>query len=97
MHQNLTHAVQPDPVSGHHVWLQKALSVRKARPGEQHGDVFVDTKKSMAVYQEWKALTRSAADHSPNGMRRPYWLKRPLKPVKAAYYMPGRGPKSEDQ
>jgi anaerobic selenocysteine-containing dehydrogenase len=46
VHQNLTHAVQPDPVSGAHCWLQKALSVRKAVPGERHGDVFVDTLKS---------------------------------------------------
>ena len=31
------------------------------------------------------SLTRSALTHSPNGLRRPYWLKRPLKPVKKAY------------
>ena len=88
VHQNLTHCVQPDPVSGHHVWLQKALSVRRAQPGERHGDVFVDTEKSMAVYREWHALTRSAVDHSPDGTRRPFWLKRPLKPVLEAYRLP---------
>ncbi len=88
VHQNLTHPVQPDPVSGHHVWLQKALSVRRAEPGERHGDVFVDTAKSMAVYREWHALTRSAVEHSPDGTRRPYWLKRPLKPVAEAYVLP---------
>ena len=95
VHQNLTHAVQPDPVAGHHCWLQRALSVRRAEPGERHGDVFVDTKKSMEVYQRWHGLTRSAVDHSPTGERRPYWLKRPLKPVRAAYKLPkkpfGRG------
>lgn len=88
VHQNLTHAVQPDPVSGHHVWLQKALSVRKARPGERHGDVHVDTKKSMEVYREWLALARPADRYSPDGTRRPYWLKRPLKPVRSAYNLP---------
>jgi anaerobic selenocysteine-containing dehydrogenase len=88
VHQNLTHPVQPDPVSGHHVWLQKALSVRKAKPGERHGEVYVDTRKSMAVYREWHALTRSAVDHSPDGTRRPYWLKRPLKPVREAFKLP---------
>jgi anaerobic selenocysteine-containing dehydrogenase len=88
VHQNLTHAVQPDPVSGHHVWLQKALSVRKAQPGERHGDVHVDTKKSMDVYREWKALTKPADQYSPDGTRRPYWLKRPLKPVREAYNLP---------
>ena len=88
VHQNLTHAVQPDPVSGHHVWLQKALSVRKAQPGEQHGDVHVDTKRSMEVYREWKALTKPADQFSPDGTRRPDWLKRPLKPVREAYDLP---------
>jgi hypothetical protein len=44
----------------------------------------------MQVYEEWKALTRSAIDTSPDGTRRPYWLKRPLKPVKAAYKLPER-------
>jgi len=88
VHQNLTHAVHPDPISGAHCWHQKALSVRKAKDGEHHGDVFVDNKKSMEVYREWLALTRSAVDHSPDGTRRPMWLKRPLKPTKSAYRLP---------
>jgi len=88
VHQNLTHGVHPDPVSGAHCWLQKAVNVRKADPGDRHGDVHVDTNKSMAIYRAWAALTRSAVDHSPDGTRRPYWLKRPLKPVKNAYALP---------
>ena len=88
VHQNLTHAVHPDPVSGHHCWLQKAVNVRKATPDEKHGDVWVDTDRSMAVYREWLALARSAVDYSPNGERRPYWLKRPLKPLRSAYKIP---------
>jgi anaerobic selenocysteine-containing dehydrogenase len=88
VHQNLTHAVQPDPISGHHCWLQRAISVRKAKPEEKHGQVFVDTNKSMEIYKKWHALTRSAVDHSPDGTRRPYWLKRPLKPVREAYKLP---------
>jgi len=88
VHQNLTHAVHPDPISGAHCWHQKLLSVRKARPDEAHGTVGVDTRKSMAVYREWKALARSAARHSPDGTRRPYWLKRPLKPVREAFKIP---------
>jgi hypothetical protein len=62
--------------------------VRRAAPGDRHGDVYVDTNKSMALYRQWVALTRSAVDHSPDGTRRPYWLKRPLKPVKEAYNLP---------
>ena len=88
VHQNLTHAVHPDPVSGAHCWLQKAVNVRKAQPGENHGDVFVDTNRSMAVYREWVALTRPASLHSPDGTRRPAWLTRPLKPVAEAYQLP---------
>ena len=97
VHQNLTHAVHPDPISGAHCWLQKAYNVRKADPDDRHGDVWVDTKKSMEAYYEWMELTRSAVDHSPDGTRRPYWLKRPLKPVLKAYALPeepfGRTPK----
>ncbi len=88
VHQNLTHAVHPDPVSGAHCWLQRAVSVRKAEPGESHGDVHVDTKKSMKVYRQWRDLTRSAVDHSPDGTRRPRWFKRPLAPVEEAWKLP---------
>ncbi|MDH5506063.1 MAG: molybdopterin-dependent oxidoreductase [Anaerolineae bacterium] len=88
VHQNLTHAVHPDPVSGAHCWHQKAFNVRKAKPEEKYGQVWVDTNRSMQVYRDWLALARSAVDHSPDGTRRPAWLKRPLKPVKAAYKLP---------
>lgn len=88
VHQNLTHAVHPDPISGAHCWLQKAIKVEPAHPGDRHGDVWVDTGRSMAVYREWRALTRSAMDISPDGNRRPLWLKRPLKPSKDAYKLP---------
>jgi anaerobic selenocysteine-containing dehydrogenase len=85
VHQNLTHGVHPDPVSGAHCWLQKAKSVRRAESGDQHGDVYVDTNKSMEVYRRWLSMARPASEHSPDGTRRPYWLKRPLKPVREAY------------
>ncbi|PRQ05525.1 Polysulfide reductase chain A precursor [Enhygromyxa salina] len=88
VHQNLTHAVHPDPISGAHCWLQKAIGVGKARPGDKHGDVCVDTRKSMEIYRKWHSLTRSAVDHSPDGSRRPSWLKRPLRPVDASYALP---------
>ncbi|MEZ4698073.1 MAG: molybdopterin-dependent oxidoreductase [Rhodothermales bacterium] len=88
VHQNLTHAVHPDPISGAHCWLQKAVNVRKAEPGDKHGDVQVDTRRSMEVYRQWTAMTRSAVTNSPDGLRRPFWLKRPLKPVKDAYRLP---------
>ncbi|HSM56567.1 MAG TPA: molybdopterin-dependent oxidoreductase [Candidatus Sulfomarinibacteraceae bacterium] len=88
VHQNLTHAVHPDPISGAHCWLQKALSVTRAGPNDKHGDVWVDIERSMDVYHRWKSLARPASQVSPDGTRRPYWLKRPLKPVREAYRLP---------
>jgi anaerobic selenocysteine-containing dehydrogenase len=88
VHQNLTHAVHPDPISGAHCWLQKAVNVTKAGPSDRHGDVWVDTNRSMEVYRQWLDMTRSAVDVSPDGTRRPSWLKRPLKPTAEAYKLP---------
>ncbi|MGH9116240.1 MAG: molybdopterin dinucleotide binding domain-containing protein, partial [Acidimicrobiales bacterium] len=79
VHQNLTFAVQPDPISGMHCWHQ-AVTVRPAEPGDTHGDVSVDTTKARDVYRAWLAKTRPATAHSPDGTRRPGWLMRPLKP-----------------
>jgi len=42
----------------------------------------------MEVYRKWVAMTRPASKYSPDGTRRPYWLKRPLKPVWEAYLLP---------
>ena len=87
VHQNLTFPVHPDPISGAHCWHQ-AVRVRKAEPGDRYGDIAVDVEKSHQVYRDWLAKTRSALDHSPDGTRRPSWLIRPVKPVKAAYRLP---------
>jgi anaerobic selenocysteine-containing dehydrogenase len=85
VHQNITHAVHPDPISGMHCWHQKAMNVSKAGPADRNGDIRVDTNKSMAVYRQWLALTKPAP--GPNGLRRPLWLKRPLKPHLSLYYL----------
>jgi hypothetical protein len=82
--------VHPDPISGAHCWLQKAVSVSKAGANDKHGDVWVDTGRSMAVYQEWVDMTRSAVDVSPDGLRRPMWIKRPLTPTMDAFKLPER-------
>ena len=88
VHQNLTHAVHPDPLSGAHCWLQKAFNVEKAHADDKHGDVMVDMEKSMQAYRDWVGKTRSVMDTSPDGLRRPFWQKRPLKPTKEAYKLP---------
>jgi anaerobic selenocysteine-containing dehydrogenase len=83
VHQNITHAVHPDPMSGMHCWHQR-VRVEKPAAGENYGDVFVDTSKSMDVYREWLAMTRTP--ERADGLRRPLWLNRPLRPVDAAFY-----------
>ena len=75
--QNLTHAPHPDPVSGMHSWHQRA-TVRPAEPGDEYGDIYVDTDRSMEIYREWLEQTRPAP--GPKGLRRPKWLKRPIGP-----------------
>jgi anaerobic selenocysteine-containing dehydrogenase len=89
VHQNLTFPVHPDPVSGMHCWHQ-AVRVKKAAPGDSYGDIAVDTARAHEVFREWLAKARSAAECSPDGTRRPYWLMRPLKPSRAAYRLPAR-------
>ncbi|MFG0330172.1 MAG: molybdopterin-dependent oxidoreductase [Phycisphaerales bacterium] len=86
VHQNLTFAVQPDPVSGMHCWHQ-AVTLSKAGPDDQYADVFVDTKKSMEVYREWLAKTRPAP--GPGNLRRPLWIARAVKPAREAYEVGG--------
>lgn len=87
VHQNLTFPVHPDPVSGMHCWHQ-AVRVKKAEPDDRYGDVSVDTDRAHDVYKKWLAQTRPADKHSPDGMRRPYWMLRPLKPAREFYQLP---------
>ncbi len=87
VHQNLTFAVHPDPISGMHCWHQ-AVRVSPAGPDDQQGDISVDTARARQVYQEWLAKTRAAGDVSPDGTRRPHWLMRPLKPGGDAFSLP---------
>ena len=87
VHQNMTFPVQPDPVSGMHCWHQKVV-VTRAEPGDRYGDVFVDTNKSMAVFEEWLAKARPA---KAGGLRRPLHWKRVCRPVDAAFVLPQDG------
>jgi len=61
--------------------------VSRPEPGDQYGDVVVDTNRAHAVYREWLALTRPAP--GPGGLRRPLWLPRAFKPDASAYKMGG--------
>jgi anaerobic selenocysteine-containing dehydrogenase len=84
VHQNITFPVHPDPISGMHCWHQK-VSVERAHEGDEYGDVYVDTEKSFAIYKEWLSWTRPAP--GPNGLRRPLWLNRPLRPSEEMFYV----------
>jgi hypothetical protein len=84
VHQNIIHAVHPDPISGMHCWHQR-VRIEKPGPGEKYGDIIVDTNKSMENYRDWLKMTRPAP--GPDGLRRPLWFRRPLKPIKEAYYI----------
>jgi anaerobic selenocysteine-containing dehydrogenase len=86
VNQNLTFPVQPDPVSGMHCWHQR-VHVEGAEGGDRYGDVFVDTRKSRAVYEEW--LRQAKPGPGPGGLRRPLWLNRPLHPAESAYRADG--------
>jgi anaerobic selenocysteine-containing dehydrogenase len=90
VHQNLAFPVHPDPISGQHCWHQ-AVRVERAAPDDRYGDVVVDTARSTAVYREWLTKTRPATAASPDAMRRPYWLMRPLKPAPAVFRLGTHG------
>jgi anaerobic selenocysteine-containing dehydrogenase len=85
VHQNLTFAVHPDPVSGQHSWHQK-VRLEHATPTDHYGDVRVDTAKAHEVYRRWLAMTRPAP--GPGGLRRPPWMLRPYKPDISVYRIP---------
>jgi len=87
VHQNLTFPVHPDPISGMHCWHQ-AVRVLPAGPEDKQGDISVDTAKAREVYQRWLEMTRPAGQISPDGLRRPTWLMRPLKPHPDTFVLP---------
>ena len=84
VHQNITHAVHPDPISGMHCWHQR-VRIEKARAEDKYGDIFVDTNKSFENYKEWLKMTRPAP--GPDGLRRPLWFARALRPAEETFYI----------
>lgn len=83
VHQNITHAVHPDPISGMHCWHQR-VRLEKAGPDDAYGDIMVDPEKSFENYKKWMEMTRPAP--GPNNERRPLWFKRALRPDESTYY-----------
>lgn len=83
VHQNLAFAVHPDPWSGMHCWHQK-VRLTPVEPGDEYGDVVVDTRRSRAVYADWLARTRPGPN--AHGLRRPEFMMRPVKPRRRAFH-----------
>ncbi len=84
VHQNITFPVHPDPISGMHCWHQK-VRLEKIHLDDRYGDVFVDTNKSFEIYKEWLKQTRPAP--GPDGLRRPLWMSRPVRPADEMFYL----------
>jgi anaerobic selenocysteine-containing dehydrogenase len=87
VHQNITHAVQPDPISGAHCWLQK-VRLSRPGPGEHYGDIEVDRNKAFAHFQKWNGWAKERETH-PRGERRPLWFNRPLAPKPEHFILRG--------
>ena len=83
VHQNITHAVHPDPISGMHAWHQR-VRVEKPSANDKYGDIYVNTTKSFEMYREWLKMTRPAP--GPDNLRRPLWFKRAYRPDDSVFY-----------
>ena len=83
VHQNITHAVHPDPISGMHCWHQR-VRLELPGPGDAYGDIEVDTNRSHELFKEWLAMSRPP--NREDGLRRPLWFARTLKPALSTYY-----------
>jgi hypothetical protein len=57
--------------------------VEPAHAEDRYGDVLVDTVRSHEIYREWLNLARPAP--GPEGLRRPLWFARPVRPDHEAY------------
>jgi anaerobic selenocysteine-containing dehydrogenase len=84
VHQNLAFPVHPDPLSGMHCWHQK-VRLAPVEPGDEYGDVVVDTRRSREVYREWLVGTRPGPN--AQGLRRPEFMMRPVKPKRRAFHV----------
>ena len=85
VHQNITHAANPDPISGAHCWLQK-VSISKPKNDEKYGDIFVDTNKSFEHFKKWNQWALDKEKH-PQNLRRPLWMGRPLTPKEDQFFI----------
>jgi hypothetical protein len=65
-----------------HCWHQR-VRVEHAHADDKYGDVVVDTSRSHEIYRKWLEMTRPAP--GPDGLRRPLWFSRSVRPDDEAY------------
>ncbi|MBI3654432.1 MAG: molybdopterin-dependent oxidoreductase [Acidobacteria bacterium] len=94
VNQNLTFPVHPDPISGMHCWHQQ-VRVEKAQPEDSYGDIVADTKRSHEIFKEWLKKTRPAP--GPDGLRRPLWLARAVRPAPETYFFKQKESPTQDE
>ena len=81
--QNAVAPSLPDPVAGNHGWHQKVI-ITKAGPDETIGDIYVNYENNYKITAAWMdQLTRPL--NAEDKVRRPYHIKRPVKPSQKAY------------
>jgi hypothetical protein len=69
-----------------HCWHQ-AVRIEPASGDDKYGDVVVDTGRSHEIYRKWLSMARPAP--GPDGLRRPLWFSRPVRPAPEAYIIKG--------
>ncbi len=81
--QNAVAPSLPDPVAGNHGWHQKVI-ITKAGADETIGDIYVNYENNYKITAAWMdQLTRPL--NAEDKVRRPYHIKRPVKPSQKAY------------
>ena len=87
VHQNLTFAVHPDPISGHAL-LAPGGPGPAAGPAISTGTSRSTPPRPGPSTRNGCGSTRPAGPDSPGALRRPPWLMRPLKPTADSYRVP---------
>ena len=77
VHQNITHTVQSDSISG--AYYCRGIGYLGRDSKEEYGEVGVDMNKSMAHYEKWNEWGGQWKTQ-PSGEGRLLWFKRPLAP-----------------
>ena len=95
VHQNLTFAVHPDPISGMHCWHQKVV-VGRAPAADRYGDVFVQARRGRwrSTASGWPGRSRLRGPEGCGG--RSGWTGRCVRPRRCSGFR-RRTPKARER